>query len=421
MQSRPVRTIQLSSDDQRLLERIYTDLAFAFELDLTRMDPSLDSIDQAIHPGKFRQFIQQEGITLHVLKLLALRFLGKERADEDWDKLFLLLTQYACMLDPKVLYGGASIGYFEITRLLAPILGHTSVEPPECVLAELEPLHACQRLADADELKVLDRSRRIRNLAIERNDGAALVLATHFNLSVRKTFLRLLHLELASIYDLLGILENRGTRTFDGTNAGLSSAEPLARVRATCLKWTSPARVSFGSGDNFQEVIAIREALQQEVATIPLNPVQLAHEAAHRDDRDPVQGWLRETIGNLKKGRFHADVAQCDVSFTADEVRMLTSGQADEDRPLRRAIALRLLLTLICEGKTPPGRGFTLQQSYDIAVQEATALAAFLEEREHADTAYRYTFLTDELFNLMVDAREKIGFYQEAAEEKEAD
>lgn len=416
MKSESASAVQLTPEDQRQLERIYADLAYACELDLGNIDPSLESIDDLIPPGKFRLFIQQDGITAQNLKILTLRFLTKDPRDEtDWDKLFLLLAQFVCIADPKILYGNLPIGYFEVAQLLAPILGKVKVEPPESVTAELEPIHACKRLADAEGIKVLDRSRRVKKFALERNDAESLVLVTHFNLSVRKTFLRLLHLELAAIYDLLGTLENRGKLAFDASLAGLSSAEPITRVREICLKWTSPARVSFGSGDQFAEIIAIRLALEHEIASISLDPAQLAEESARHDEHDPVHGWLRETIAKLGKSRFHADVDTAEVCFTAEEVRLLTSNQMQDSDPLRRAIALRLLLTLVLEGKTPPGRGFTLQESYAIAVKEATALAAYLEQREVAGSGFKYTALTDELFSLMVDAREKMGFFEAEA------
>ena len=406
---------RISPEEERLIEPFYKDLAQAFAVDLTRMDPTLDAIDEEIHPGQFRQFIQQEGITAQCLKALAMRFVAKsERTESDWDKLFLLLTQYCCIVDPKILYGSAAVAYPEVTRVLAPIFGRVTIDPPENIAMELEPLQKCKRLADAEEMRVLERSRRIKKIATSSGTAETLVLVTHFNLSVRKTFLRLLHLELAAIYDLLGRLESRGTRTFDGSSAGMSSNEPLSRVREVCLKWTSPARVSFGTGDQFSEIIAIHRALDMQSATIPLSPVEQAHQAAIEEKLDPVQDWIREAMRKIPQSRFHVDVGDCAVCFTPEEVKLLMTNTANESEPVQRAITLRLLLTLIVEGKVPKDRGFTPEQSYATAVEEATALAAYLEKRDDAAGQDRYRALADELFSLMVDARERIGFEVDA-------
>ena len=402
-----------SPEEERALDPLYKDLAQAFNVDLTRIDPSFDSIDEAVHPGQFRQFIQQERITSQCLKALAIRFAMKnERTESDWDKLFLLLTQYSCIVDPKLLYGSAVVAYADVTCVLSPILGPVMVEPPENIAMELEPLQRCKRLADAEEMRVLERSRRIKKIATSSGTVESLVLVTHFNLSVRKTFLRLLHLELAAIYDLLGRLESRGTRTFDGTAAGMSSNEPLSRVREVCLKWTSPARVSFGTGDQYSEIIAIHRALEIQTATIPVSPVEQAHQAAIEEKLDPVQDWIREAMRRIPRSRFYVDVGECAVCFTPEEVRLLMTNTAAENEPVQRAITLRLLLTLIVEGKVPTDCGFTAEQSYATAVQEATALAAYLEKRDDAAGQDRYLALADELFTLMVDARERIGFVE---------
>src|SRR3954470_16353895 len=117
MQNHGASAPRSTPEQARLLERIYNDLAQAFEIDLTRVDPSLDSIDELVHPGQFRQFIQQEGITSQCLQVLAMHFLAKsERSPDDWDKLFLLLTQYSCIADPKILYGTAAVSYADVAR-----------------------------------------------------------------------------------------------------------------------------------------------------------------------------------------------------------------------------------------------------------------------------------------------------------------
>jgi hypothetical protein len=102
------------------------------------------------------------------------------------------------------------------------------------------------------------------------------------------------------------------------------------------------------------------------------------------------------------------------VCFTPEEVKLLMTNTANESEPVQRAITLRLLLTLIVEGKVPKDRGFTPEQSYATAVEEATALAAYLEKRDDAAGQDRYRALADELFSLMVDARERIGFEVDA-------
>ncbi len=207
------------------------------------------------------------------LRAFILRQLRKpDKTTVDRDKIDLLLVQYFALCAPEELYR-EEIALEQVAGVLSPVLPEADPTPLEwCAPLDdiLEKLSQCKSLRDLLENGLFEQGRMLKDSAgIMFYDPAALVAFCRFNFVLRRTFIRLLHADLAAVKDAVAALEAKGIKTADCRRAGFSAAETTVHLRHFCENWRQPFQKDYTESSvthAFEQLLALRADLEEVIA-----------------------------------------------------------------------------------------------------------------------------------------------------------
>ncbi|HKQ85265.1 MAG TPA: hypothetical protein VJS43_00710 [Candidatus Acidoferrales bacterium] len=207
------------------------------------------------------------------LRAFILRQLRKpDKTTVDRDKIDLLLVQYFALCAPEELYR-EEIALEQVAGVLSPVLPEADPTPLEwCAPLDeiLEKLSQCKSLRDLLEHGLFEQGRMLKDSAgVMFYDPAALVAFCRFNFVLRRTFIRLLHADLAAVKGAVAALEAKGIKTADCRRAGFSAAETTAHLRHFCENWRQSFQKDYTESSvthAFEQLLALRADLEEVLA-----------------------------------------------------------------------------------------------------------------------------------------------------------
>ena len=238
---------------------------------LERAQHWLDGMDARIQAAELRRLLQTTQLaTEENLQDLIGRYLARESKDDGLrDKLDFLLVQYFAHCASPALHQG-DVSLEDVARVMEPVLGECSTEPPawlEPLSQALADLQRCGSLRELLDRKVLERGRALKSEAGQMFFGSAALLSfVRFNFLVRRAFFRLLQGDVHGLRHALEQLEARGIETVDCSRAQLSASEPVSRLRQLCRDWREPFRAPYTAGQNFRQLVECRAAAEAALA-----------------------------------------------------------------------------------------------------------------------------------------------------------
>lgn len=234
----------------------------------------MNAIDEKVLAYQIRQIppetLNSSEATLRAFILRQLR--KPEKTKGDRDKIDLLLVQYFALCAPEELYRNP-ITLVDVARVLSPVLPEADPTPLEwCEPLDgiLEKLSQCRSLRDLLEHGLLEQGRMVKDSAGPMfYDPAALVAFCRFNFVLRRTFIYLLHADLAAVKQAVEQLEANGIKTADCRRAGFSAAETMAHLRHFCENWRQPFQKDYTESSvthAFEQLLALRADLEEVLA-----------------------------------------------------------------------------------------------------------------------------------------------------------
>ena len=214
-----------------------------------------------------RQVLQRDQIgSQENLLALIRRHLDREnKTVVDRTKLDFLLVQFVVNSMPEGL-SPSELTLAEVGRALEPVLGAYTLAIPAWLqpLSQLsEEVLKCHRMQDLVDLKILQRGREIKADAGDQFvQPIALVLFTHYNILLRRTFIYSLRADLAVLQRNVNRLEKLGAKCIDARSAGLSEHESLSSVRRICLEWRNLLSTEYSSGQVFRAINELRSCTE---------------------------------------------------------------------------------------------------------------------------------------------------------------
>ncbi|HXA56599.1 MAG TPA: hypothetical protein VNU84_04120 [Candidatus Acidoferrum sp.] len=220
-----------------------------------------------------------------------------EKANSDRDKIDLLLVQYFALCAPEELYH-KPIGLEDVARVLSPVLKEADPTPLEwCVPLDeiLGKLSQCRSLRDLLEHGLLEQGRMLKDAAGPMfYDPAALVAFCRFNFVLRRTFIQLLHADLAAVKDAVNALEAKGVKTADCRRAGFSAAETTVHLRQFCENWRQPFQKDYTESSvthAFEQLLALRADLEEVLARVNSASAPAAATPAKQEPKVDGAAW----------------------------------------------------------------------------------------------------------------------------------
>lgn len=364
----------------RRLYPVYAELARRFELGapcgelespidrsepeaIVRVQQWFARMDERIEAWHLRQLVQTTSlVTETTLRELLTRCLEKKnKGPAERDKIDFLLVQYFAQCAPPPFHV-RNFDLEDVASVLEPVLGEAATHQPPWLSPLddiLDALPECSGLRDLMERGILVQVRELKNSAGEMYFGTAVMLAfTRFNFLMRRAFFRLLQADLQATLGGLSQLELRGMETIDCTCAQLSEHEPLASLRKICQGWKPLFRAPYCNGKTFEQLIAIRTAVEDAVAR-PVAQQEPSEELMVAGTANkpgwPVTPELQQCMEDIASQLvcdratdplFGAAVVvgQAGVLLSSWEVADFLSGPIEPAPVLQRAVAARALL-----------------------------------------------------------------------------
>ncbi len=404
------------------------------DLDLfSRVQSWLDSMDQQVLVHQLRHLLQMTTLNASEsgLRALIMRHLRKPaKSPMDRDKIDFLLVQYFALSVPTKTYH-KQIELNDVAQVMKPVLGEVDTAPlPWCEPLEkmITVLRTFKSLRDILKTDFISEGRRVKEKAGGMfYDPSAMLAFVRFNFLLRRTLIELMHSDLIFIRSGINHLEQAGAKTVDCQSYGLTSSEPIAKVRALADDWKQPFQKEYTErtvSQAFEKLLALRadvdrnavRVLGKSLDTPPLKPTE---------EKAPAGNGTPAKVGAARAAE-NADVAvnrkalelapELDFESCLDQVweqlisappsrgrsmttvrvggaRLLMSswevaafitedGPAAED--LRRAVVARALVTAAVEKAKESGIATGLDHVLPVARMEVSRLQERVEMAKQA-------------------------------------
>lgn len=272
----------------RRLYPIYTELDLTFELgaatcgdleqSVDHSDPTamqrirnwFQLVDAQVQVWQLRQLLQSTSLQNEEnLRDLIGRHLNKpQKTEADKEKIDFLLVQYFAHCAPEgVTEHGLTLP--AVAQVLKPALGQEPAGFPDWTNQldeKLKKMNGCNSLEELQESGGLMEARELKmGSGAQYFEPALLVAFTRFNFLARRAFFRAMHQDLHAIRSAMNELEKQGLSALDCRSAGLSENESLDQLRHLVHQWKGPFRAPYSGGSSFQQLIQLRQCLQQAV------------------------------------------------------------------------------------------------------------------------------------------------------------
>ncbi len=413
----------------------------------TKIHAWLDLMDQKILVHQLRHLLQMTTLNASEVGLqsLILRHLRKStKSNTDRDKVDFLLVQYFALCAPPKIYH-KQIDAADVLQVMKPVLGEASIKPPAfCDPLEkmIDALRKFRSLREILKTDFIEQGRRVKEAAgAQFYDGAALLAFIRFNFLLRRTIIELMHADLIAIRSGLAQLESGGARIIDCHHCGLSSAEPIAKIRQIADEWKQPFQQEYTErtvSQAFQKLLGLRtdveHALEKATGKPVADPSNAAKSAAGRPappapskpevtPSAPVvdeaaaldfencmeQIWEQLIATPPSKGRSMTTVkiGGARILMSSWEVTAFVSEDGPTAEDLRRAVVARAMLTAALEAANVTGNATSLDRALTVARVEVTRL------QERVDIA-KQTKDTEAAVNLGISTKRLLSSLDEA-------
>jgi len=376
----------------------------------------LDEVGRQVRAVHIRQFLatpaaaREDGLRIFLQRLL----LNPKKDISDRDKIDLLVVQYFVLCAPQELIG-SQMEFSDVAKILAPVLGEveaTSLQCCEPFERILETAQQCRSLRDLVEHGLMEQGRLVKEAAGGMfYDPVALVSICRFNFIFRRIFIRLLHADLRAIGSALNELERRSVKSIDCRRAGLSAAEPIAKLREFHQHWKAPFQTDYNEGSAlrpYEQLMCLRQDVEEAlgVAPVSMGPASTFIASAKRGPATDSAQSAKRPEGVTPAGRPAANSGSPAASkdaVSSPEQKIPNLGPADVEN-LEEKIWEQLIAT-------PPvrGRSMTTVTVEDTRVLlSAWEVAAFISASGQDSDDLRRVIVARALLSVAIERRKKI-------------
>jgi len=399
----------------------------------------LDSMDQRVMVHQLRHLLQMTTLNASEggLRALINRHLRKTiKSITDRDKIDFLLVQYFALCAPAKIYH-KQIEPADVAQVLQPVLGEVASDPLVwCAPLEkmIEALRGFRSLREILKTNFIEQGRKVKETAGGMfYNPAALLAFIRFNFLLRRTLIELMHADLIAIRAGLTQLEAGGVRILDCHHFGLSSAEPLNKIRATADEWKQPFQKeytersvsqafdkllglrtdvehalekAFGkqlenaslgtAGTSLRSTLGAKKTGTESVApgsnaksnerSAPAAAITPEPAAALDFESCMEQIWEQLIVTPPSRGRSMTTVkiGGARILLSSWEVTAFVSEDGPSAEDLRRAVVARVLVTTAVESAKESGNATNLQRAMNMARVEVTRLQERMDVAKQA-------------------------------------
>ena len=418
----------------------------------------LDSMDQQVLVHQLRHLLQMTTLIASEsgMRAIIMRHLRKSaKSNTDRDKIDFLLVQYFALCAPAKIYH-KNIELSDVAQVMKPVLGEVDLTSlPWCEPLEkmLQTLRTFKSLREILKTSFIEQGRRVKEGAGGMfYDASALLAFVRFNFLLRRTFIELMHADLIYIRSGINHLESAGLRTLDCSTFGMSSSEPLAKIRQIADEWKQPFQKEYTErsvNQAFEKLLALRAVVERTVERVIGKPIDSSSaksaaedsEAANNsgDASEPPGGKVVEKCASPATKKTETAEAVLDFESCMEQIweqlisappsrgrsmttvklggaRLLMSSWevaafVSEDGPsaedLRRAVVARALVTSATENAKGLGSIAGLDRVLPIARVEVSRLQERVEEAKQAKN-------TEAAVNLGISTKRLLSALDEA-------
>lgn len=391
----------------------------------------LDAMDAQVQVHQLRQLLQTTTLNASEsgLRALIMRHLRKpSKTNIDRDKIDFLLVQYFALCAPAKIYH-KQIELADVAQVMKPVLGEVDCtplswcEPLEKMIATLRTFRG---LRDILKTNFIEQGRRVKESAGGMfYDPAAMITFVRFNFLLRRTLIELMHADLIYIRSGINHLESTGTKTINCQTFGLSSTEPINKVRQIADEWKQPFQKEYNErtvNQAFEKLLALRYDVEKtiekvlgkplETAVVPKIPAPAheaplsAHETAVHVGKAPIPSvdkraeaeagldfescmekvWEQLISAPPSRGRSMTTVrvGNTRLLMSSWEVAAFVSEDGPAAEDLRRAVVARALVTAALEQSKEMGVASSLDRVLPVARMEVSRLQERVELAKQA-------------------------------------
>src|SRR5271165_5949371 len=242
----------------------------------------LDEMDQRVAVHELRKLLQTTTLNANETSLCALihRHLQKSsKTNVDRDKVDFLLVQYFALCAPAKIYH-KQIEPFDVALVMKPILGDVDDSTLEwCAPLEqmIEKLRTFRSLREILKTNFIEQGRKVKETAGGMfYDPSAMIAFVRFNFLLRRTLIELMHADLIYIRSGINHLETAGAKTVSCQAFGLSSTEPINKVRQLADEWKQPFQKEYNErsvNQAFEKLLALRADLERTIERVIGKPM----------------------------------------------------------------------------------------------------------------------------------------------------
>jgi hypothetical protein len=393
----------------------------------------LDSMDQQVQVHQLRQLLQTTTLNASEsgLRALIMRHLRKpSKNNTDRDKIDFLLVQYFALCAPAKIYH-KQIELNDVAQVMKPVLGEVDCTP----LSWCEPLEKMilalrgfKSLREILKTNFIEQGRRVKEGAGGMfYDPAAMIAFVRFNFLLRRTLIELMHADLIYIRSGINHLESAGAKIVNCQAFGLSSTEPINKIRQIADEWKQPFQREYNErsvNQAFEKLLALRADIERTIERVLGKPlesatIQPALEAAPAAEagqsqisailhgekvpisaatktENPEPGldfetcmekvWEQLISAPPSRGRSMTTVrvGAARLLMSSWEVAAFVSEDGPAAEDLRRAVVARALVTAALEQAKENGNATSLDRVLPIARMEVSRLQERVEVAKQA-------------------------------------
>jgi len=393
----------------------------------------LDTMDAQVQVHQLRQLLQTTTLNASEsgLRALIMRHLRKpSKTNVDRDKIDFFLVQYFALCAPAKIYH-KQIELTDVAQVMKPVLGDVDCtplswcDPLEKMIATLRTFRS---LRDILKTNFIEQGRRVKESAGGMfYDPAAMIAFVRFNFLLRRTLIELMHADLIYIRSGINHLESTGTKTINCQTFGLSSTEPINKVRQIADEWKQPFQKEYNErtvNQAFEKLLALRYDLEKTIEKVlgkplenaavpkvpspipapnapPSSPSPAAHEeksaASSIDKMAEVEAgldfescmekvWEQLISAPPSRGRSMTTVrvGNTRLLMSSWEVAAFVSEDGPAAEDLRRAVVARALVTAALEQAKEMGVASPLDRVLPVARMEVSRLQERVELAKQA-------------------------------------
>ena len=418
----------------------------------TQVHEWLDAMDQQVLVHQLRQLLQMTTLNdseSGLRALIARHLRKKKKSNVDRDKIDFMLAQYfALEVPPKVYH--KQIELSDVAQVMQPVLGEVDPDP----LAWCAPLdemivvlRGFRSLREMLKTNFIEQGRKVKETAGGMfYDPAALVAFIRFNFLLRRTLIELMHADLIAIRSGIEQLQVAKVRVIDCHHSGLSTAEPLNKIKTLADEWKQPFQKEYTErsvSQAFEKLLGLRTdvelALEKIAAPPPQKVSQASAPAAKKAAAEPKapaaaakskarpaaevadpagaldfetcmeQIWEQLIATPPSRGRSMTTVkiGGARILMSSWEVGAFVSEDGPSAEDLRRAVVARVLVTSAMESAKETGNATSLDRAMSMARQEVTRL------QERVDVA-KQAKDTEAAVNLGISTKRLLSTLDEA-------